>query len=58
MIKNQRKEETRMSNGKPTYAGSIKNQGSQVVNAPLAADGKKGNTVVKTGNDLRNGSGK
>lgn len=44
-----------MSNGKPTYAGSIKNQGSQVVEAPIAADGKKGNTVVKTGNDLRCG---
>lgn len=45
-------------NGKPTYAGSIKNQGSQVVEAPFSTGEKKGKTVVKTGNDLRNGSGK
>lgn len=40
---------------KPTYAGSIKNTGTQVVKAPFAQDGKKGTTVKKVGNDLRTG---
>lgn len=39
------------------YAGKIKNTGTQVVKAPAQqTPAKKGN--VKTGNDLRNGSGK
>ena len=38
-----------------TYAGSIKNQGSQVVEAPLSSKGSKGKGVVKTGTDLRGG---
>ena len=40
---------------KPTYAGSIKNQGSQVVKAPLGDSTKQGKTVVKRGKDLRTG---
>ena len=40
---------------KKTYAGSIKNVGSQVVKAPLATDAKKGNGNVKKGEDLRSG---
>lgn len=43
---------------KPTYAGSIKNQGSQIVNSIFPNNGKKGKSTVKTGNDLRTGSGK
>ncbi len=43
-----------MANGKPSYAGSIKNTGAQVVKAPFAQDNKKGKGTVKTGNnDLR-----
>ena len=38
-----------------TYAGSIKNQGSQVVEAPLSVAGSKGKGTVKTGGDLRGG---
>ena len=41
-----------------SYAGAIKNIGSQVVKAPFATEGKKGSTVKTTGNDLRNGKGK
>ncbi len=37
------------------YAGKIKNTGAQVVKAPFATTPKKGNTKVKTGNDLRTG---
>ena len=37
------------------YVGQIKNTGNQVVKAPHQAEVKKGNTVKKTGNDLRNG---
>lgn len=41
---------------KGSYTGSIKNSGSQHVQAPLGgADAKKG-TVKHTGNDLRQGS--
>jgi len=43
-----------MSN-KKGYAGSIQNSGAQKVKAPLPAGGKKGNSTVKTGNDLRGG---
>ena len=38
-----------------TYAGSIKNQGSQVVEAPFATKGNKGKGIFKTGGDLRTG---
>ena len=38
---------------KATYAGSIKNTGAQVVKAPLANEGKSGNTVKVKGGDLR-----
>lgn len=38
-----------------TYAGQIKNQGSQVVEAPLGCKGSKGKGSVKTGTDLRSG---
>lgn len=42
-------------NQKGSYTGSIKNSGSQFVQAPLGgADAKKG-TVKHTGNDLRQG---
>lgn len=41
-------------NGGKTYAGKIKNTGSQVVDAPFAAHAKKKNKVIK-GDDLRNG---
>lgn len=41
--------------GKPTYAGSIKNSGSQVVEPLFDVKGGKGKNVVKTGDDLRNG---
>ena len=40
---------------KPTYAGSIKNSGTQVVKAPFQTEVKKGQTVKTTGNDLRSG---
>lgn len=40
---------------KPTYAGSIKNQGSQVVKAPFGNSANQGKTVVKKGKDLRTG---
>lgn len=40
---------------KPTYAGSIKNQGSQVVKAPINAGTKAGKTKSTKGNDLRTG---
>ena len=40
---------------KPTYAGSVKNQGSQIVKAPLADNTKGGKTTLKKGNDLRTG---
>lgn len=42
-----------MANNKPSYAGSIKNTGVQVVKAPFTQDNKKGKGSVKTGNDLR-----
>lgn len=37
------------------YAGSISNAGAQKVEAPFKSNGKKGNSTVKTGNDLRTG---
>ena len=40
---------------KKGYAGSIQNSGAQKVKAPLANSTKKGNSAVKTGNDLRTG---
>ncbi len=40
---------------KKGYAGRIQNSGGQKVQAPLANNGKKGNSTVKTGNDLRTG---
>lgn len=40
------------------YAGKIKNTGTQVVKAPFNQGGKRGKSVVKTGNDLRVGRGK
>ena len=40
---------------KPTYAGSIKNQGSQIVKAPLSDNTKGGKTVSTKGKDLRTG---
>lgn len=43
-----------MANQNP-YAGKVKNAGAQKVQAPFANKGKKGSTVVKTGNDLRTG---
>lgn len=43
---------------KNPYAGKINNTGSQVVKGPYANGGKKGNSTVKTGNDLRTGKGK
>ena len=35
------------------YIGHISNSGAQRVVAPIASDGKKGTSTVKTGNDLR-----
>lgn len=43
---------------KKTYAGSIKNQGTQVVESLYSTQKAKGKTIVKTGDDLRNGSKK
>lgn len=41
-------------NGKPTYAGRIKNTGSQKVDALFPVEKVKG-TVVRKGEDLRTG---
>ena len=38
-----------------SYAGKIKNSGSQKVTAPYPADAKKGKSEVKKGTDLRTG---
>ena len=35
------------------YVGKIKNQGSQKVEAPNQTKGKSGQTIKKTGKDLR-----
>ena len=43
------------SGGKPTYAGRIGNSGAQMVKAPFPANGPKGKTTSKTGDDLRSG---
>ena len=43
------------SGGKPTYAGRIGNSGVQVVKAPFPANGPKGKTTIRTGDDLRSG---
>ena len=43
---------------KSGYVGRIKNGGTQMVKAPLAADGKKGKSSVVKGKDLRTGKGK
>lgn len=37
------------------YIGKIQNTGAQVIKAPVAANGKKGNATVKKGEDLRTG---
>ena len=37
------------------YIGRIRNTGTQVVKAPVAANTKKGNSTVKKGTDLRTG---
>lgn len=42
-----------MANKRPTYAGSIRNTGAQIVKAPFASGNRKGNRIVKTGDDLR-----
>ena len=47
-----------MAEKRPTYAGSIKNTGAQVVKAPFGGDSQKGKSTVKTGTDLRNGKNK
>lgn len=44
-----------MAEGKSGYAGKIQNAGAQKVNAPYSSGGKKGQSTVKTGNDLRTG---
>ena len=41
-----------------SYIGRISNSGAQRVQAPIATNGKKGTTHIKTGNDLRTGNGK
>jgi hypothetical protein len=38
------------------YAGKIKNQGTQFVQAPNGGSPSKKGTVKQTGNDLRNGT--
>jgi hypothetical protein len=43
---------------KITYAGKIKNAGSQFVPALFTEKGKTGKAVVKTGTDLRTNGGK
>ena len=53
---NKRKGEAKRAD--KTYAGSIKNTGAQVVKAPFSGDNKKGNSTVKTGNDLRGSKSK
>lgn len=47
-----------MAEKRPTYAGSIKNTGAQVVKAPFGGDNQKGKSTVKTGNDLRGNASK
>ncbi len=42
---------------KKGYAGSVKNTGSQYVQAPFSS-GKKQNGTVKRGEDLRTGNSK
>lgn len=44
-----------MADNKNPYAGKIKNTGAQVVQAPYAEKGKKGETKIIKGNDLRSG---
>lgn len=43
---------------KKGYAGKIQNCGAQKVQAPFASTSKRGNSIVKTGNDLRTGKTK
>jgi hypothetical protein len=43
--------------GKSGYVGNIKNQGSQVVKAPNQTTPGSKTGKVKTGNDLRQGTG-
>lgn len=46
-----------MSDNKSGYAGKIQNAGAQKVNAPYSSGGKKGNSTVTRGSDLRAGKG-
>lgn len=50
-------EEGGQAMAKNGYAGRIKNTGTQVVKAPFNQGGKRGKSVVKTGDDLRTGKG-
>ena len=40
------------------YIGRISNAGSQRVEAPIDPGNKKGKEIVKTGRDLRDGTGR
>lgn len=44
-----------MANVTKGYIGRIKNSGAQVVEAPNSGKGKKGDSKIKKGNDLRTG---
>ena len=44
-----------MTENKHGYAGSIKNTGSQKVQAPFATEAGKGKSTVQKGTDLRSG---
>lgn len=46
-----------MANTTKGYIGRIGNSGAQIVQAPNAKQGKKGNGKVIKGNDLRTGKG-
>jgi len=44
-----------MAKEKSGYTGKVTNAGAQKIDAPVAAQGKKGKTTVVTGRDLRTG---
>ncbi|WP_299965916.1 hypothetical protein [uncultured Oscillibacter sp.] len=46
-----------MADSKSGYAGKVQHAGAQKVNAPYSSGGKKGQSTVKTGGDLRTGKG-
>ena len=46
-----------MADSKSGYAGQVQHAGAQKVNAPYSSGGKKGQSTVKTGGDLRTGKG-